>query len=71
MYLCIIVYAMPLWGRREKDNVFDFERPYIKGEYALQLKNILQINNNWDFCLHISMGIPAEIYIRLKNWILF
>lgn len=29
---------MPLRGGREKDNVFAFERPYIKGKHALQLK---------------------------------
>lgn len=38
MYFYIIVYALPLWGRREEDNVFDFETLYIKGEYVLQLK---------------------------------
>lgn len=63
---------MPLRGGREKDNVFAFERPYIKGKHALQLKkNISQIKNNWDFCLHISLGIPSEIYIRLQNFIFF
>lgn len=29
---------MLLWGGREEDNVFDFERPYIKGKYVLQQK---------------------------------
>lgn len=38
MCLYIIVYAMSLWGKREEDNVFDFERPYTKDKYVLQLK---------------------------------
>lgn len=36
----MIVYTIPLWGGREENNFFQFERHYVNGKRALQLKNM-------------------------------